>query len=132
MNEAHFFPEGRERRLWILAGLYVGAIYGSAYFVRFVAARLRDQGVLGPVVAGVGLAALAGAVVAWSDRGIDPLEWLLLLPGGAIYWVLWTSLERFEERIHLVDPCPEDDHCFGWRIAIATVPVRIHTGNGGG
>ncbi|MDX1630617.1 MAG: VanZ family protein [Thermoanaerobaculia bacterium] len=103
MSDARFFPTGRERWLWSLAGLYVGLIYGSAYFVRFAAARLRDEGVLTPVVAGVGTAAVVGAVTWWSQQGIDPRELLLLVPAGALYLALWTHLERVEERIHLVE-----------------------------
>lgn len=103
MSEAKFLPTGREGWLWCLVGLYVALIYGSAYPVRFAATRLRDQGLLAPVVTGVGTAALVGAATLWSQRGVDPRDWLLLAPGGAVYFVLWIHLERFEERIHLVE-----------------------------
>ena len=96
-----FLPRGRERVLWLVAAAYVLSIYGSAYFVRFASEHLRERGVLGATVAGVG-AAGAVAFLAWWARDRPGLRaWALLPIAGAVYAAVWLHLERFEERIHL-------------------------------
>ena len=95
-------PLDAARTWWWLAAGYAGAIYASAYWVRFASSHLRERGLLAATVAGLGAAGLTGFVVWWSRERPSPAAWSLLVPAGIVYLALWGALERFEERIHLL------------------------------
>lgn len=97
------FPSDAERTWWLLAATYTGAIYASAYFVRFASNHLRERSLLAPTVAGLGLAGLAGLVAWWAHDRPSLGTWSLLVPAGIAYGGLWQALDRLEERIHLLE-----------------------------
>jgi VanZ family protein len=98
-----FLPTGAERGWWLLAAAYTAAIYASAYYVRFASSHLRERGLLAATVAGLGAAGAAGFVVWWARGRPSLAVWALLPPAGLVYLETWRRLERFEERIHLLE-----------------------------
>jgi hypothetical protein len=97
------FLAQRERWLWTLAALLLLLIYGSSYLVRILLDRLMERGWLGGAV--FLLFATVGAVlVVVLVRGRPgPREMGLIAAGALTYWVILSSMELPQERIHFVE-----------------------------
>jgi len=96
------FRTRRERRLWLLAGTLVLAIYASAYFVRFMLDALQTRGVLRLTIWTV-FGACAAVVVAFLLRA-RPGGWeiALLLAAAGAYLLMLRHLTIIQERFHLI------------------------------
>lgn len=96
-------PGSRERRAWIAAGLWLAAIYVSAYQARTLAEALRARGLLTPAV-WTAFAVVGALVGVWLMRS-RPGPWALgILAAAALVLVL--CLRRIaspEEKIHFIE-----------------------------
>lgn len=100
---ARVVPSGsRQRRSWVAAGLWLAAIYVSAYQARAVAEILRSRGLLAAAVwASFALAGLA--VLAWVVRA-RPAPWALavLAAAAAALLLCLRRIPNPEEKIHFI------------------------------
>ncbi|HXT20369.1 MAG TPA: hypothetical protein VN923_06440 [Thermoanaerobaculia bacterium] len=97
------FRNARERRLWLLAAILVGAIYGSAYFVQFLLDALRSRGVLEAAIWSALLVAAAAGLALLVRQRPGRWEVALLLVAAAIYALWLRELRIIQERIHLIE-----------------------------
>ena len=93
----------RERWLWTLSAVYLGALYASSYAVRLVLDALLARGLLGATVATLlGGGALAAAAFLLRRRpGRAQLGFLAA--AGALYVAVVLQLELPQERLHILE-----------------------------
>ncbi|MDH3743617.1 MAG: VanZ family protein [Acidobacteriota bacterium] len=92
-----------EKRLWILAALWLLLIYSTLYLVRGPIEYLRDRNLLRATVALVFAAAAGWIFLAVRRRRPGWREWTLLVAAAGLYLVGLWWLEQPEERLHLLE-----------------------------
>jgi VanZ family protein len=97
------FSSKRERRLWLLAGGLVVAIYASLYSVRPVAEWLRERNLLRVALAGLLLVVAAGLVRWCLARSPGRREVAALALFVGLYLLALWPIRMPEERFHLVE-----------------------------
>ena len=97
------FTSVREKRLWIVAASYLGAIYVSLYFVQFALDYLRERNLLRSALLLLfgGTAALI-LVGIWRSRP-GWREWAVLATAAAVYLVVIDQMEILQERLHILE-----------------------------
>ncbi|MEZ5332887.1 MAG: VanZ family protein [Thermoanaerobaculia bacterium] len=96
-------PGSGERRFWIAAGLWLAAIYVSAYQARAVAEALRARGLLSAAVA-TAFAVAACLILVWAARSRPAAATfaILALAAGALALCL-RRIPSPEEKIHFIE-----------------------------
>ncbi len=93
----------REKRLWILAALWLLLIYSTLYFVRGPIEYLRDRNLLRGTVAVVFAGVALAVFFAVRRRRPGLREWTVLLVAAALYLAALWWLDQPEERLHLLE-----------------------------
>ncbi len=93
----------RQRRLWLLAGVYLAAIYGSLYPLQFALDALRARGLLRISIAAVFLGGAALAVAWGWRRRWRPAQWGVAAVGAGLFAAIATRFDVIQERLHLVE-----------------------------
>lgn len=92
-----------ERKLWIAAGLWLAAIYVSAYQARTVAEALRSRGLLSVAVA-FAFVVVAVLVLFWAVRRRPSAATFGILALAAVFLGLClTRIPSPEEKIHFIE-----------------------------
>ena len=97
------FVTPRERRLWVLAGVVVVAIWASLSVTRGIAGTLRDRGLIDDMFFWSAMVLFAAiALVAFRAR-LRGLEIGALIGIVAVYALVFLRMTIPEERTHLVE-----------------------------
>ncbi len=97
------FASSRERKLWVLAFLWLAAVYASLDYVRAPTELLRERNLLRLTVAFLFLVAAAWILRALLRRRPGRREVAAMVLCGAAYLVAFLVTERAEERVHFLE-----------------------------
>ncbi len=92
-----------ERRRWRFALAFLGAIYGSLYFLPFLLELLRARNLLRVALGALALALLVAVVVAFARRRAAGREWAVLAAIVAVYALVLSRMSILQERLHLLE-----------------------------
>lgn len=97
------FTSVKEKRLWLLTGLVLLAIYATLGISQPVAGYLRDRGLLALFFA-IGFGLVIITVIAAGIRQDSGFGyWLVIIALLAVFSLLLVRIELPEERTHLVE-----------------------------
>jgi len=92
-----------QRALWLLALVWLGAIYSTLYIARPAAEFLRERNLLALTIWSI-VALLGAAVLAWAvRRRPTPAGWAVLLVGAVLLLTATASVSPVEVRLHFVE-----------------------------
>jgi len=92
-----------EGRLWLLAAVYLIAIYLSLYPLQFAMDFLRDRNLLRVSIGAAFLSAFAAAAWLGWRRRWRAGQWLVAAIAAVVVGALALRLEVVQERLHLVE-----------------------------
>lgn len=96
------FASSRERRLWVVALVWLGAVYASLDYVRAPTELLRERNLLRLSVAVLFIVAAAWILRAILRRRPGRREVAALALCGLAYLAAFLLTERAEERVHFL------------------------------